>query len=312
MELIPVPTSLVCAFLLFALTSGTASCASEGTTFVRGFVGEPEGAFKEQWSSHLGRGQMFEVRKRAPYLTMKWKSAPVPAPLTTKSVTFAWTGVMYGAPYGEPYTLFVNGRAAADFDVRMKPTRYRPREKGVEFLYNAIYMYGKYTSSAGHLYLTVPADWVEPGKPATLEVRAKKLARGGGWFGLVQAEDAPLAFPSGEFRKFVALPRPPLAPPDGKEGSYEWYKPQYCDISIFTPIGLPGDPGEAAVSPKGQLIYANRNLNWRGRVGPTNPPYVRDGLAFALYDGERIVPIGTGEPARQSLAEGYIPIVTTE
>jgi len=289
----------------------TNSCATENTTFVRGVSGEPECGQSENWYSHLGKVKTYQVRKTGPALKMTWQTAPVPANVATKTVTFAWSGVMYGAPFGKPYRLYVNGKAAADFDVRIKPTRYAPLAKGVQFLYDAIYMYNKYGSSAGHLYLTVPAKWVEAGKPATLEVRAEQ-SRPGGWFGIVESDDAPLELPSGTFRPFVALPRPPLAPPEGKEGSYEWYKPQYRDIGIFTPIGPPGDPAEVAVSPEGQLIHANDNLNWRGRIGGTNPPYIKNGLVFALYDGERIVPVGTGELARQSLAGGYVPVVTTQ
>ena len=53
-------------------------------------------------------------------------------------------------------------------------------------------------------------------------------------------------------------PAPPaLPPPAGQEASYEWYLGQYTDPTMFTPIGLPADPAETAVSPNGELLYAN-------------------------------------------------------
>ena len=50
--------------------------------------------------------------------------------------------------------------------------------------------------------------------------------------------------------------RPGTPPPAGEEASYDWYREQYCDPVVFTPIGLPGDPAETAVSPTGQLQRA--------------------------------------------------------
>ena len=41
------------------------------------------------------------------------------------------------------------------------------------------------------------------------------------------------------------------------EASYEGYLKEYGDAGIFTPIGPPSDPAETAVSPRGQLMYAN-------------------------------------------------------
>jgi hypothetical protein len=102
-------------------------------------------------------------------------------------------------------------------------------------------------------------------------------------------------------------------PPAGQEASYEWYLPQYTDPSIFTTIGLPADPAETAVSPHGALLYAN-DLVIQGTRNSRHIPgtqYARNSLAFAFVDGTRIVPIGANHPARQSLENGYFPIVVT-
>lgn len=106
---------------------------------------------------------------------------------------------------------------------------------------------------------------------------------------------------------------PALPPPAGQEASYQWYLPQYTDPTIFTPIGLPADPAETAVSPNGELLYANdlviQGTNKNRHISGTC--YARNALAFVLFDGTRIVPIGMNSRARQSLEKGWFPIVTT-
>ena len=105
-----------------------------------------------------------------------------------------------------------------------------------------------------------------------------------------------------------------LPPPAGQEASYEWYLPQYTDPAIYTPIGLPADPAETGVSPTGELVYANDVVIQGGNFTSRQiegTPYSRNSLSFALYDGSRIVPFGAGEPARQTLDQGYFPIVVT-
>jgi hypothetical protein len=108
--------------------------------------------------------------------------------------------------------------------------------------------------------------------------------------------------------------RAALPPPAGQEASYEWYLPQYTDPTIFTTIGLPADPAETAVSPNGELLFANdleiQSTKYEDRHLP-GTRYARNALIFALYDGARIVPIGMGKPARQSVEKGYFPIVIT-
>jgi hypothetical protein len=83
---------------------------------------------------------------------------------------------------------------------------------------------------------------------------------------------------------------------------------------MFTAIGLPADPAETAVSPNGELVYANDIVIQGSKYKSpsiTGTPYTRNSLAFALYAEGKIVPMGSGEPARQSLADGYMPIVVT-
>ena len=85
-----------------------------------------------------------------------------------------------------------------------------------------------------------------------------------------------------------AQPAPP--PPAGQEASYEWYLPQYMDPTIYTPIGLPADPAETVVTPNGELVYANELHKHVRYISGTR--YAVNGLAFALFDGAQIVPIG--------------------
>lgn len=113
---------------------------------------------------------------------------------------------------------------------------------------------------------------------------------------------------AGDRRK---VPRPGLRttwavpPPPGEEASYEWYLPQYRNVSMLTLIGPPGDPADVAVSPTGELVYANYVLH------AIAPGIHANALVFALYDGGKIVPIGMGERARQALTDGFKPIVVT-
>lgn len=124
--------------------------------------------------------------------------------------------------------------------------------------------------------------------------------------GLSAAAEKPgVSLPPGEEVCRVGPGRLPLRiatpPPPGEEASYEWYRRQYTDPSVFAPIGPPADPAETLVSPGGQLLMF---LN--GRVFPTTA------LIFGLCEGTHAVPMGTGSAARQSLEDGYLPIVVTE
>ena len=66
----------------------------------------------------------------------------------------------------------MNGRPAADFDVALRPTRFRGREEGIELLYEARWAYCNRLDSSGLFFLVVPASWLRPGEPVALEVRA--------------------------------------------------------------------------------------------------------------------------------------------
>ena len=71
---------------------------------------------------------------------------------------------------------------------------------------------------------------------------------------------APRALPSAMAAPQASVTSPMravLPPPAGQEASYQWYLGQYTDPTMFTAIGLPGDPAETAVSPNGELVYAN-------------------------------------------------------
>ena len=104
-------------------------------------------------------------------------------------------------------------------------------------------------------------------------------------------------------------PEHPAFPPFvGQEASYEWYLRQYSDPAIFTPIGMPADPAETAVSSNGDLLCA---IDLVGDLHIPGTPYARNSLQFALFAEGGVVPIGTGEPAHQYLEHDHLPIVTT-
>jgi len=305
-------------FMLIALAGAVlsffaipADCRAADTTAVRGFAGEVEGGWSGPWYSHLGYETMFGVRQTTPELAMKWRSAPLPARIDSKSVTFVWTGAFgMGPAYAGNFTIYVNGRAAADFDTVVEPTRFISRAKGCELVYASVWTYWSGTDSSGYFYLTVPASWVKPGEPAVFEAKAKDVGLRR-WFALQRAEDAPMAVPEVAWSVFTRRAQPALPPPPRTEASYDWYLPQYTDPGMFTPIGPPGDPAETAVTPTGQLITCYDNMANRWRIQGTLPPWIRNGLAFAICDGLKIVPVGAGERARQSLMDGCLPVVIT-
>ena len=68
----------------------------------------------------------------------------------------------------------------------------------------------------------------------------------------MRADDAPLTIPDRAWMKrtHAANRAPGSPPPPGEEAAYDWYRAQYPDPRIFAPIGPPGDPAEAAVSPR--------------------------------------------------------------
>ncbi len=247
---------------------------------------------------------MFGVRQQKGMAEMEWKSAPLPAEIPTETVTFVWSGAMGSMSPGGAFTIFVHGHAAADCDVTLESAEFPCRDKGCRLLYDVLYTRNG-VDSAGHFFLTVPKAWVKPGQPAALEVKA--VERGAGtWLTLVRADDAPLAIPDRDWvLTRVVHQRPETPPPAGEEASYDWYRKQYYDPGIFTPIGLPGDPAETAVLPAGQIERAPNHCGL-APVYPTNT------MAFGLYEDGHAVPIGTAGSARQSLEEGCLPIVVTD
>jgi lysophospholipase L1-like esterase len=305
--------------VLCVLLCAAASRTAGDTTFVPGFAGEVQSGEDTKWHTHLGYTALSAIRQQPPNLAMKWKSAAVP-PAPAKTVTFVWTGAVGAGPSpGGNFTLYVNGRAAADFDVAVQPTRFLPLAEGCELVYDVVYVYSNSLDSSGYFYLSVPADWVRPGEPAALEAKAKDIGSGR-WFGLMKADDAPLSAPDREWAVFKRGPVPPstqpsLAPPPDEEASYEWYLKHYGDMGALTTIGPPADPSQVAVSPTGQIFYgrdiylAHSGSDYR--IPGTFPAYVKNGLAFALCDESKIVPVGSGDRARQSLVDGYMPMVIT-
>jgi hypothetical protein len=279
---------------------------------VEGFRGEPEGGFRQSWYTHRGFEPLCGVRQRGPDLAIAWKSAPMPPDLGSRKVALVWMGAMGLASGGSGnFTVSVNGRPAADFDVAVRPVCFPGREEGAELLYEAGWAYCNRLDSSGRFYLIVPPSWVRPGEPAALEVRAKDTGSGA-WFALMGDGDLPRALPAISRAPFDPRPRPAFPPPAGEEASYERYLPQYPDPGIYTPIGPPSDPAETAVTPEGHLVSAVERANVFGAEILPGTPFVRNSLVFALADGSEIVPFGTRGLARQSLEEGRLPIVTTK
>ncbi len=104
------------------------------------------------------------------------------------------------------------------------------------------------------------------------------------------------------------------APPAGVEADYAWYVSQFKDHGKFTPIGPAGDPADVAVSATGQ-IYSCANLDGyhTGQglepLPGVTPNLMPNALAFALYEEGKVIRMGQGEPVRQSLTNGCLPIV---
>lgn len=306
---IPARAALMALAILFGSVASFALPDASKNQFVRGYAGGATGGFKTQTPTHLGTVAVQGVRQLAPDLSVQWSSTPLPARLGAGGITFAWTGALGGGGLGGGnFTLYVNGRAAADFDVVKRPTRFLARQAGCSLLYNPKWTHPSQFESSGHFYLTVPAAWVQPGQPAWLEVRARDLDEGY-WFALVAAEDAPLALPQVDWADLVRRNQPALPPPPGAEASYEWYLAQYDEPSLYSPAGPPSDPAETSISHTGQL-FANAEVNAKF-IPPDSPRLFWNGLLFTLYDGGKIVHVGDGAPARQSLLEGHLPIVLT-
>ncbi|MBP7937195.1 MAG: hypothetical protein KA354_21330 [Phycisphaerae bacterium] len=112
-------------------------------------------------------------------------------------------------------------------------------------------------------------------------------------------------------------PRPGTPPPAGREASYEWYARQYPDPNMFTLIGPPADPGDAAVSANGQLFAAAvPDMAVQGimpRLLPgVSDRYIKRAVSFALFEHGRVLPFGAAAPIRQRAVQGFLPMVVTD
>lgn len=242
---------------------------------------------------------------------MRWKTDIISAKISTKTVTFVWSGAaglywIAQAGFGG-FTLTVNGRPAVLFGAVRKPTLFPGLVRECRLLYDIKYDNIPFHTS-GVFYLTVPTEWIKPGEPALIEATVEDIfcQPHDLWFAPIKSDDIPVSIPIRNWAYFFPCDRPDVPPPADMEASYEWYLRQYSDPTLFTMIGSPADPAETAVSPNGQLMQANGD-------SPCIPgtSYTRNSLTFALHEGKQIVPIGFWEPARQRLTGGYIPIVTT-
>lgn len=311
---------VVCCALLAGLAHGGwviaaraaadhAEAAGKGVV-VRGLAGAVTGGFRESWFTHLGNVPLFGARQNGSFV--EWKSAPLPPRLEGDSVTFVWSGALGAGPArGTNFSLSVNGRKVARLDVSLGSVEFPCLADGCRLLYRSLFTYGT-SDSSGHFFLTVPAGWVTPGETAALRVDGRDVGAHT-WFALIRADDASLDVPRRRWKPFVAarLEPPGTPPPRGQEASYEWYVGQYPDPVIFTAIGPEGDPGEAGVSPRGQLMQGKLGYSEEdGTLGGT--PFVANALAFGLLDEGRFVTVGVGEPASQSLWKGRFPIVLTD
>jgi hypothetical protein len=297
-----ISTTLACSF--------AADTRADAPLVIRGFAGEASGGFRQSWFTHLGKVPLFGARQNGSYV--EWKSSPLPARIDHEQVTFVWSGALGAGPArGANFTLSVNGRPVADFDVSLNSVEFPCRAHGCRLLYQSLFAYGT-SDSSGHFFLTVPAQWLKPGEPAALRVDGKDI-QAHTWFALMRGEDAPLEIPDRAWRKFKAPTRQPpgTPPPAGEEATYEWYAAQYPDPAIFTPIGPPADPAETGVSPRGQLMqgklaYSDGDGTIAGTLLVTNA------MAFGLLESGRFLPVGSGEAAEQSLLDGRLPIVVTD
>ncbi|MBE7559603.1 hypothetical protein HS125_11880 [bacterium] len=287
------------------------------TTLVRGLVGAPDDGFQQSWHTHLGFQPVIGVRQKAPDLSMYWGTAFVPRRVETETVTFSWVGAMGGGVSSAGnFTLSVNGHPVVQFDVVSRSTHFPARYSSCDLYYDVLWTRpgGRWTENAldtsGHFFLVVDASALEPGRPVILSVTGTDIGEHR-WFGIIYDATMVPAMPQRRWREFRRYPEPAQPPPATAEAGFEHYLPQYSDPGCFTPIGWPADPAETAVSPTGQLMSGLDYTRYGSGVGRSEPPYYRHSLAFAVWDGQRLVPVGAGAPARQNLYRGRYPMVYT-
>jgi hypothetical protein len=322
--------------VLLTIPGSTWAADSTDSTFVRGFQGEAKGGFCQTGKFHHREVPFAGVQKKKGASEMQWKTMPVPSDASASSLTFVWAGALGNMPtqgdLGEQrpeevllslgpcsrgdFTVSVNGRAAADFDVVLEPTMFPGRAEGCRLVFNvvdaldvpAFAAYPQHVS--GYFCLTVPTTWVEAGKPVSIEVRAKEKRtekESSAWFALIARDDVPLSPPQQICKVFhkTELVERFLPPPKGEEGSIDWYREQFDDNSLLTAIGPPGDPADLGVSSTGQLM-----CNFDRLIPGT--PYVANALAFAIVENGRAVPFGWEPAARQELIDGTLPCVVSK
>ena len=248
--------------------AAAAQTSPPATTFVRGFRGEPQGGFQGVWGTHLGEGQMFGVRQKKGVAEMEWKSAPLPTEIRGDSVTFVLTGAMGSGPGGGSFTIFVNGHAAADCDAVLESTQFPAGQELPPAVRRPLHL-----QRAGVLRALLPdrAQGVGQGGPGG-GPSGQSHGRGRGDVVCVaHADDAPLAIPDHDWTVLIhaASAKAGTPPPPGEEASYDWYRRQYYDPVVFTPIGPPADPTETAVMPSGQLARPLASTRSQARIIPS-------------------------------------------
>ena len=226
---------LFCIFALATASLCIAAPTHSESVFVRGFVGEPNGGFRQLWHSYLGDVLFSGVRKNRGNGLIEWKTAIVPRDLAASTVTFVWAGAMgIGPSNGGDFTISINGKDAVDFDVVMQPTEFPGRDEHCRLVFNVMHApaaepFAHFPKEAsGIFYLTTPKSLIEPGQPAAFRVRARDKGSNA-YFALLPSGDVPLAPMNQVCKVFKKVEKKAQAtpPPAGEEASYEWYRKQY-------------------------------------------------------------------------------------
>ena len=256
-------------------------------------------------STHCGDAQVFGVRQKKGVAEMEWKSAPLPAEIRGDSVTFVWTGAMGFGPGGGSFTIFVNGHAAADFDAVLESTQFPaagqelpPALRRPLHLQRAVVL---------RALLLDRAQGVGRGGPAG---GPSGQGHGRGRGDLVLRWCAPTMrrwrFPitTGPCSSMPRQRRPERRPPPGEEASYEWYRRQYFGPRSFSrPSARPPTRPRRPSRPAGSSRAPSASTRITGTY------YAINGTAFGLWENGQAMPMGIEGALRQSLEDGYLPIV---
>ncbi len=120
---------------------------------------------------------------------VSWQSAPAPdglKPDGTSQFRMPAAMGMLSAPAGK-FTLWLNGKAALDFDVTLNDKIWQSADGRVQMVYTV--MENNNEDSNGVLLIEVANSLVEAGKPVTFEVTAS-AANSQRWFGVYMASNA--------------------------------------------------------------------------------------------------------------------------